>query len=484
MQLSYPGAMELDTNSFGSLGIDPSTGTVQLRGGTIAVGSRGIAILRALMEAGGVAVPKEELLGRGWPDSTVGEANLSVQIAALRKALGPRPDTVPRVGYRIPLATSDVLSSQRNGALLAVMPFDDLSSDGVEPFFAQGVGEDIITALSRFTTLSVLSRNASFALREGSGDFRAKARALSVDYLLTGSFSRRGHHVRLTIQLVDVEDGRQLLTDCHDGDIEALFDFQDRIVEAVAGFAEPGIKRAEIQRVRRKPPAAHDAYGFYLQALPHFRGTSDWNRAEAIRLLELSIARDDQFPIGLAHAAWAYERQDTFGPGMSETERQRALDLAERALLQGDDDPFVDAICALVFLNLSGEVDRSLAMLANAKRRCPHNATVLSLFAFANVMVGNVEDGRQAYLQALKIAPGALDNYELQVGVAIARLFQGEFEDSISWSLRALAQNGEWFGTYWILVAAYVGLGRVEQATWVALSRPPRSRSGCMRRHR
>lgn len=465
--------MQPRKNPFGRLIIDPLTNTVELHGKAIVVGGRGIAILRALLEASGSAVSKEELLNRAWPNSTVEEANLSVQIAALRKALGPRSDggewivTVPRMGYRLPVIRPDAFPPRSAGPLLAVMPFDDLSGDRMAGFFSDGVVEDIITALSRFTTFSVLSRNASFALRGCEADFRTNARKLEVDYLLTGSFSRRHDEVRLTVQLIDAADGRQLLSERYDGNARQLFDFQDRIVEVVAGFAEPGIKRAEIQRARRKPPHSLDAYGYYLQALPHFRGTSASSRGEAIRFLELSVASDDQYAIGLAHAAWAYERQDTFGSGMSEVERERALQLAERALLQGENDPLVEAICALVFLNLSGEADRSLMMLADAERRCPHNSTVMSLFAFAHVMVGDVEIGRQAYRRTLEIAPDAFDNYELYVGVAIARLFQGELEDSISWSLRALAQNGDWLGAYWMLVAAYVGLGRIDQASAV-----------------
>jgi len=452
------------------LSIDLTNRSVQINCNTVAVGSRGAAILKVLAEANGVAVPKATLLDRVWPDSAVGEANLSVQIAALRKALGPRPDggewivTVPRVGYRMPNART--VSGKKMPAL-AVVPFDDLSEEGVGRYFAEGLVEDIITALSRFTTFTILSRSASFQLRNGFDDVMGKARHLEVDYILAGSFRRRGDELRLTVQLDDVETGRQLLADQHDGDIGALFAFQDHVIETVAGFVEPGIKRAEIHRARLKPPSALDAYDLYLKALPHFRGTSKESRAEAIRLLEMSVSRDSLFPVALAHAAWAYERQDTFGPGTSESERRRALELAERALLYGDDDPLVHSICALVLLNLAGERERSLAMLADSERRCPHHPTVLSLFAFANVMVGDVEVGRKAYLRALEIAPGALDNYELQVGVAIARLFQGEYEDSISWSLRALAQNGEWLGAYWMLVAAYVGLGRPEQAAAV-----------------
>lgn len=462
--------MQSRTDPHSPFAIDASKNTLELDGSVLEVGGRGLAILQVLLEANGAAVSKDDLLDRAWPDRDVGDANLSVQIAALRRALGPKPDggewivTVPRVGYRMPKVS---LASRRPIPNLAVVPFDDLSEAGVGPYFAEGVVEDIITALSRFTTFAVLSRSASVELRNGLDGMTAKARRLGVDYMLSGSFRRRGDELRLTVQLVDAEDGRQLHADCHDGHIRALFDFQDRIVETVAGFVEPGIKRAEIKRARRKPPAALDAYDLYLQALPHFRGTSAASRAEAIRLLELSVARDNQFPIALAHAAWAYERQDTFGPGMSESERRRALELVERALFHGEDDPLVHAICALVLLNLAGEPKRSLAILADAQRRCPHHPTVLSLFAFANVMIGDVEVGRRAYLRALEIAPGALDNYELQVGVAVARLFQGDFEDSISWSLRALAQNGEWFGAYWILVAAYVELGRLEQAAAV-----------------
>lgn len=243
-----------------------------------------------------------------------------------------------------------------------------------------------------------------------------------------------------------------------------LFSFQDRITEVVAGFVEPGIRKAEIERVRRKSPEHLDAYDLYLRALPHFRGTGEVNRQQAIGLLEDAIDRDPGFAIGLAQAAWAYERQDTFGQGASEKERLRALELAERALLNEPDDPLVHAICALVLLNIEGERDRSLAMLNRAASQCPHNSTVLSLYAFANVMVGEVETGRQAFLRALRISPGALENYELLVSVAIAYLFRGDFEESVSWSLRSIAQNGDWLGADWTLAAAYVELDRLEEA--------------------
>lgn len=477
--------------AFGSFVLDASAGVLLRDRVPVAIGRRGVAILEALLQARGTVVSKEDLIDRAWPNVIVGEANLSVQVAALRKTLGQTAAgddwivTVPRVGYRFTSAAADATAPQDRQPLLAVLPFTDLSSGRVEGYFADGVVEDIITGLSRFSTFSVISRGASFALRGPVDDPRVAARTLGVRYVLTGSVQLRQDQLRVTVQLLDGERGQQRWAERFDGAMQDLFAFQDRITEVVAGFVEPGIRKAEIERVRRKPPERLDAYDLYLRALPHFRGTAEVNRQQAIGLLEDAIDRDPGFAIGLAHAAWAYERQDTFGRGMTETERLRALELAERALLHDPDDPLVHAICALVLLNVAGERDRSLSMLQRAATQCPHNATVLSLHAFANVMVGDVETGRLAFLRALRIAPGALDTYELLVGVAIAELFLGEFEESVSWSLRSIAQNGDWLGAYWMLGAAYVELGRLEEARGIVarlLARAPHMRMADLER--
>lgn len=461
--------MDLGPVAFGSFILDRSAGVLLREGVAIPLGRRALAILGALLAARGTAVSKQHLIDHAWPDVTVGEANLSVQVAALRQALGQTATgddwivTVPRVGYRFAsLAADDAAPDHR--PLLAVLPFVDLSAETAHGYFADGVVEDIITALSRFSTFAVLSRGASFALRGRVEDPRIAARSLGVRYILAGSIQWRRDQLRVTVQLIDGEQGRQRWAEQFDGTGQDIFAFQDRIAEVVAGFVEPGIRRAEIDRVRRKPPERLDAYDLYLRALPYFRGTAEVSRQQAIGLLEDAVARDPGFAVALAHAAWAYERQDTFGPGMSDAERRRALELTERALLEDPDDPLVQAISALVLLNVAGERSRSLVMLNRAAALGPHNATVLSLHGFTNVMVGDVETGRQAYLRALRVAPGAHDIYELLVGVALAELFRGEFAEAVSWSLRSLAQNGDWLGAYWTLGAAYVGLDRLAEA--------------------
>src|SRR5690606_11695026 len=122
-------------------------------------------------------------------------------------------------------------------------------------------------------------------------------------------------------RLVDGETGRQLWAEQFDGDTADLFAFEDRVTETVAGFVAPGILKAEIERARRRPPENLDAYELYLRALPHFRATDAESRRRAIDLLEAAVAADPGFALALAYAAWAYERQDTFGSGMSEAER-------------------------------------------------------------------------------------------------------------------------------------------------------------------
>ncbi|HEY9010345.1 MAG TPA: winged helix-turn-helix domain-containing protein [Devosia sp.] len=450
--------------------LDVATGVVRRDGVPLTIGRRGVAIFDALVTAGGAPVSKQELLDRVWPGLEVGEANLSVQVAALRKELGRTRaggewiTTVPRVGYRFAVDLIESASSLNRQPTLAVLPFKDLSPSGQQGYFADGLVEDIITGLSRFSTFAVVSPSASFAWRDRPSDPRTVAHVLGVRYLLTGSLQRQQDRLRVTVRLLDGDSGRQQWAEQFDGNIQDLFAFQDRVTEVVAGCVSPGILKAEIERVRRRPPEHPSAYDLYLQALPHFRGTDATSRQRAIDLLEAAVACDGTYALALAYAAWAHERQDTFGRGVSEAERQRALDLAGRALLADADDPLVQAISALVLLNLGGERIRSLAMLNRAVETCPHNATVLSLCAFANVMVGDVDAGRAAFLRALRIAPGALDNYELLVGVAIADIFSGEFEESAIWSMRSIAQNPDWLGAYWMLAAAHVGMRQIGAA--------------------
>lgn len=182
-------------------------------GRTVAIGQRALMVLEGLVEAQGGVATKADLMAKAWPGLVVEEGNLTVQIAALRKELGPRPDgqdwivTVPRIGYRFAgLETrppaAETLAGESGKPRLAVLPFLNLSSDASRDYFADGVVEDLITALSRFKSFAVTSRNSTFAYKGRAMDARQIARELGVRYLLEGSVRLAGDRVRVTTQLV------------------------------------------------------------------------------------------------------------------------------------------------------------------------------------------------------------------------------------------------------------------------------------------
>jgi TolB-like protein len=461
--------MGANQNSFGPFLLDREAGTLRREGVPVPLGQRAFDLLVALADADGAAVDKDALMAAAWPGLFVEEANLSVQIAALRKALGKAPDgqewiaTVPRVGYRLPRPVRAVDAPPLQRPTVAVLPFATPPDDAEQAYFADGMVEDLITALSRFKTFAVVARNAAFGFGARGLDAAAIA-ALGVRYLVEGTVRRRGAQLRVSVRLVEAASATQLWAQQFDGDGAALFDFLDSVVVAVVGFVEPEVRRAEVERARRKQPGSLDAYDLYLRALPLFRGTSADVRAAAIRLLEEAVRLDPGFATALAYGAWAYERQETFGVGATQEERARGLQLAEAALVAGPDDPLVAAISGLVIMAFGGQWQRCLAMMGEAMAANPNNATVLSLTAFCNMMFGDLELARELYFKASQVAPGALDNYELLVGVGLADLFRRDFAASADWSLRSVAANGDWLPGYWTLAAAYAHLGRLDEA--------------------
>lgn len=457
--------------AFGPFVFDSSAGELRRDGVAVpGLGKRGTALLEALLAASGEPVGKDDLLARAWPGQIVEEANLSVQIAALRKALGNAENgaswiaTVPGIGYRFLRTAAEPAPAGSTRASIAVLPFENLSGDAEQGYFADGVVEDLITALSRFKGFAVAARSSPHIAGTEPAQL---ARTLGVRYLLGGSVRRRGDALRVTARLLDAA-GSTLWSEQFDGAVAELFDFQDRIVDAVVGRIEPEVRRAEIERARRKRPESLDAYDLYLRALPYFRGADPAARAEAVRLLEGAIALDPGFAAALAYGAWAYDRHEMFGTDAAVDERAatqaRALELAERAIAVGHDDPQVMAIAAMVLIFIGHDWPRGLAMLDDAQRSNPNNPTVLSLYGIANVMRGNLPAGRAAYLRALAISPAALDNFELLWGVALSHVVSGEYEESLDWSLRSLAANPDWLAAYWLLAAAYGHLNRLEEA--------------------
>jgi len=281
-------------HTFGPFVLDVGCSLLQRNGKSVAIGQRGLALLQALLEADGGILSKAVLMERVWPDTIVEEGNLTVQIAALRKSLGPTPDgrewiaTVPRVGYRLarPIDGSgktDVAFSVTPA--LAVLPFANLSGVAEQDYFCEGVVDDIITALSRFKSFAVIARNSSFVFRDRAVDVRRVAKELGVRYVLEGSVRRGGNKLRITARLVEGVGGVHLWAQSFDGELDNVFEFQDDITERVATIVGPLIQRAEIDRSRGERPGSIAAYDIYLRALSKILTESASDNAEAVALL-------------------------------------------------------------------------------------------------------------------------------------------------------------------------------------------------------
>jgi TolB-like protein/Tfp pilus assembly protein PilF len=459
--------MPAQTTTFGGFVLDRRRQELTLHGNVVPIGHRGYVLLETLLDAGGDAVDKTTLIERVWPGMIVEESNLSVQIAALRRHLGAGAETmiitVPRVGYRF-IAPAPSAPGAAGPPLVAVLPFSNLSTEAEQGYFADGVVDDIITALSRFKHFGVLSRGSTFALRDAPGDAWVAAAKMGVRYALEGSVRRQGERMRVSAHLVDASSGAQLWAEKFDGAAVDIFAFQDRITESVVGVIEPEIRRAEIQRARRKPPHSLDAYDLYLRALPLVFGALPTEFAAAIALLRQAATLDPGFALAPAYAAWCYEKRMSLGAApLAANDLDICLSLARKGLELGGDDPLVRGVCGWVLSQMGGETAGRDALF-QAMEANPNNTTIVVLAGVAYGHQGSFDESWGCFLRAYQLSPGAPDAYQPLEGVGTLEVARGNYETAIEWLQRSLAARDDWPYTYYSLAAAYAYVDRMDEA--------------------
>ncbi len=455
--------------ALGPFQIDPARGLLLRDGLAQPVGQRAMALLLALIDAQGASVAKADLLEAGWPGMAVEEGNLTVQIAHLRKALGPGPQgqdwivTVPRVGYR--LAKAAAVAEVALKPSLAVMPFANLSGDPEQDYFADGVVEDIITALSKFHSFAVIARNSTFAYKGRVVGARQVAEDLGVRYVLEGSVRRAGNRLRIGTQLIEAADLRTVWAHQFDGPVEDVFDFQDRITENVVALVEPNILRAEIERSRRVRPESLAAYDLYLQALPDVFVSRPEANTRAIELLERAIALDPGFAQAMAFAAQAYLLRIVMQfEGAGPDDVKRAVELARAALDLTHDDATVLGYGGFVLLQIAREYDGGLAVLRRALLENPNNIDVLNLAGIGELMGGDLTAAAQCLERALRLDPNGFGTHWQMTGMAHIRMAEGRYAAALDWAVQSLAINPHYDPTHWMLIAANAHLGQLEEA--------------------
>lgn len=475
--------------AFGSFVLRPGYRELRDASGPVPIGSRALDILITLVTRHPAIVSKNELIAAVWPNRTVVENNLTVHMAALRRALGDGRDGAryvqtlhsrgycfvapitaieaePRAGAPPAAAASDAEPPPPGKPSIAVLPFQNLSGGSEQEYFADGVVEEIITALSRIRWLFVIARNSSFMYKgQAAVDIRRVGRELGVRYVLEGSVRRGGNRVRITAQLIEAETGAHLWADHFDGALEDIFELQDRVAISAAGVVEPALEAAETSRAVRRPTRDLTAYDLYLRAAPLHRSFTREGICGALALLDRAIERDPHYGPALARAAICHERLRHDGWSADpEADQRQAVDLARRALQMSPDDPTVlgDAAFVLSFAE-DEDITSVLAMADRALELNPGFARGWYISAIILGRAGYPDESLVRAERAMQLSPRERHGPYL-IPAGYAHLIKRDFAAAIP-VLSSLVQSYPNFTeSYRQLAAAYAHTGQLDRA--------------------
>jgi adenylate cyclase len=378
-------------------------------------------------------------------------------VRAYAVSAGAHSEPIDSLGAALPLPDKPSI---------AVLPFQNLSSDPEQEFFADGMVEEIITALSRFKALFVIARNSSFTYKGRAVQVKQVGRELGVRYVLEGSVRKAANRVRIAGQLIDAATGAYFWADRFDGGLGDIFDLQDQVTERVVGALAPAVETAEIERAKYKPTESLDAHTIYLRGLAKFyQYGNEQATAEALRLFNSAIELDPDFALAYSHAShcYAHAKTNSWSSGTA-NEIAEASRLAQRALELGKDDASV--LCgsgwtlAFVVRDLgvgTGLVDRALMLNSNLAEawRCS---------GWMKIWLGDPKLAIEHFARAMRLSPLGRWLVDIQSGIAHAHFFLGRYDEAASWAALALQNNPDFQAGIRIGAATNAIAGRTEDA--------------------
>jgi len=420
------------------------------------------ARLQAVAQAGGVALsPTAHDLAVG----KIGVSFVNGGVQSLKNIATPMriwrwtPDDAPAEASH-PSAAPELPDKPS----IAVLPFNNMSSDADQEYFADGVVESITAALSRIRSFFVIARNSAFAYKGRAVNVQDIGRELGVAYVLEGSVQRAGNRVRITVQLIETAGGAHLWADKYDGSLDDIFDLQDIITEKVAGALQPSIRLAEVQRARRKPPQFLSAYDYTMRAIRHVWMLEKAEADRALELLEQALKADPEYPLALALAAWCWAQRSVYNwVDDAETARKEATSLAEQAANLSSDDPLILAILGAVH-TFARNYGAARVLLERAVQLDPNSAWALSRLGWLETYTDHPEAARPHFERAMRLSPLDPMNFNNLVGLASTYQVAGDDEEAANLFLRALQERPN---AHWIhrnLAPALLGAGRAAEA--------------------
>jgi TolB-like protein/Flp pilus assembly protein TadD len=352
---------------------------------------------------------------------------------------------------------------------IAVLPFQNMSGDSEQEYFADGMAEEILTALSRCKWLFVIARTSSFTYKNKVVDVRQVGRELGVRYVLEGSVRRGGNYLRFTAQLIDATSGAHIWADRFEGETSDVFALQDRITESVVGAIEPNLQRAEIERLKQKPATSLDAYDLLLRAHQLVYEFTPDSLTAALEYLKRSLAIDPHYAPAMAMTAYCYNlrRYQSWAKEI-EAEAAQAIRLSLRAVELANDDANVLWMAGMAIWPLPGELRRGTDWVRRSLEINPNSAMALTVMGWIEAIGGNKEKALQLLMQARRLSPRDPSAWFTFGGLAIVYFRLARYEESVAAAETALSHNPRYAFALRFLAAGLVMLGRRERATEVA----------------
>jgi adenylate cyclase len=350
---------------------------------------------------------------------------------------------------------------------IAVLPFQNMSGDPEQEYFADGMVDEIITGLSRIKWLSVVSRNSSFFYKNKAAALKEVADKLGVRYALEGGVRKSGNRVRITAQLIDAETDTHLWAEQYDRLLEDIFALQDEITMRVVGAIEPSLRKAEIDRISRQRPNSFDAYDLLLRSQQFVFAGMPKEAAKAIPLLEDALKLEPDYSAAHAYLSWCFHSRYGRG-GLHEEDRLAAVHYARGAIALGNDDATALAIAALVLAYDAHEITTALKVFDRALELSNCNIFVLCWNAAILAWIGKTEPAIERAQLALRLGPFDSLRWRANHALAIAYFHDRRYADAEEAARNAIDVNPVYSLPRAFLTAALVRLGRLDEAKAMA----------------
>lgn len=428
-------------------------------------------------------ISKDDLIAAVWGGRIVSESALTTRLNGARKAIGDSGEeqrlikTLRRSGVRFvgdvceekkpasaPPAPAAGLVSQEQPSIV-VLPFTNLSGDPQQDYFTDGVVEDIITELSRFSELFVIARNSSFTYKGQAVDVRAVGRDLGVRYALEGSLRKAAKRVRITGQLIDAESGKHIWADRFESSIGDIFALQDQMAHSVVGAIAPRLEQAEIERAKRKPTESLSAYDCFLRGMAGWHAWTRTGHEAALKQFHRAIELDPTFARPHALAASCYLMRKSNGwvvdraAETAETER-----LARLGADLGRTDAVALAWSAHALAHVVGDIKAGIALIDHALRLNPNLAVAWQRSGWIHVYAGEPGVAIEHVRTAMRLSPLDPLMHLAHSAIAYGYFFLGELDQSSTWSDRALQMRPNWPAALRVLAMSHALAGREHPA--------------------